>query len=73
MGHGHVEILTRMDAVTVPAVRHVSTMITDLIYRLCIWALKKDFGEDCTGEEPLCVGCRVYNARKTLEEIIGLN
>lgn len=39
---------------------------------MCIWALKRDFGEFCTGEEPLCFDCRAYNARKFLEDVISL-
>ena len=49
-------------------------MINNLIYRLCIWALKRDFGESCCGEEhELCIGCRAYEARKTLKEAIEIN
>lgn len=46
--------------------------MTNIIYRLCIWALKRDFGTFCQGEEPDCFGCRASLARKTLEEIINL-
>jgi hypothetical protein len=44
----------------------------NLIYKLCVWALKNDFGDHCKGDEPMCFGCRAYEARKFLEEVIDL-
>jgi hypothetical protein len=47
--------------------------MTNIIYKLCIWALKRDFGTQCEGEEEYCYGCRAYEVRKFLEEVIELN
>lgn len=46
--------------------------MTNIIYKLCIWALKRDFGADCFGDSPTCIQCRAYDVRKFLEEAIDL-